>query len=331
MKRPALFAILILSLALSVVAGAVAGDLKVLTPADKSIVGSDRVSLVLEVGENVLDEIRVSVNGGEEISITGFSDDRVVCRDGISLSGRLNRIRIAGFRNGRSLVEKRLTVFCRTELTEENHRPPAGFRRVDFHRPEKERICLLCHQMEHDQTVETRSAPGRSPCLTCHEKIGSARFVHGPTAVGSCLMCHEENTKRPKTGGLQAQVKMCGACHEDSLEDWKGQKYGHGPTNLGSCTMCHDPHGSGQPFFLRLNATDLCLACHPDVANTPHVITTSSGKGHPVRGNSNPARPGEAFSCASCHNPHAGQTPLFLNRYDGGSITGFCVSCHDML
>jgi predicted CXXCH cytochrome family protein len=80
--------------------------------------------------------------------------------------------------------------------------------------------------------------------------------------------------------------------------------------------------------MLRQEPTALCLSCHDEVGSRPHLLTTFSGGGHPLSSLSNPLRPEEPFSCPSCHNPHAGDSPVFVDDYADGNRMRFCVSCH---
>jgi predicted CXXCH cytochrome family protein len=100
---------------------------------------------------------------------------------------------------------------------------------------------------------------------------------------------------------------------------------------MGACTACHNPHSSQQEYFLRLSPTELCSTCHADTASRPHLISGFNGEGHPVKAKTNPADPTQAFSCASCHNPHASENSMLLNF--GGkkvSLKNFCTNCHLM-
>jgi predicted CXXCH cytochrome family protein len=315
---------------LPVPSAATANDLVVHAPLDKTIVARHWLNLSLEIRPGAFDEIRLAVNGGKPTTLREFHDGRFVCRDDIRLAAGVNRLVLTGYRNGRLAQEQRLAVFYQARLAEENSRPPGNFRREAFHRWEKERICVVCHTLEPESGAAVKPGAGAKGCFTCHAKVLAGRFRHEPTENDSCLLCHDRTSKQPEFSGAHAATELCAECHQDRLDDWRGRKHGHGPTSFGSCTMCHDPHAAEHPGLLRQHASDLCLTCHPEIAARPHVITISSGAGHPFRGTEPPGSTTE-FSCASCHNPHAGNTPYFLNRFDGGSLAVFCTTCHDML
>jgi predicted CXXCH cytochrome family protein len=42
-----------------------------------------------------------------------------------------------------------------------------------------------------------------------------------------------------------------------------------------------------------------------------------------------PARPGRAFYCGSCHEPHSTESPK-LFRFNAKSSMGLCNNCHKM-
>ncbi len=300
--------------------------LDILCPADRSIVDAGRIALVVDTGKRGFDRLSVRVNGGGEIAIAQRADGRIACLGGVRLRGGLNRITVFGRREGTAELQRTLSVFRRDELSD-GGRPPSGYRSRPFHRPDHELACLSCHAMTPEEGGGAAEPSPRPFCTECHEGLGAGSHAHGPVASGSCLLCHEGRTK--KTRGKDV-ASLCAVCHEESTQGWASRRYGHGPTVFGLCTTCHDPHGSGRRGLLRQDATDLCLSCHFEVATRPHLITTASGQGHPVRGRRNPARPDETFSCSSCHDPHAGDDPLLLRGAPAQGRMGFCLTCHKM-
>ena len=119
-------------------------------------------------------------------------------------------------------------------------------------------------------------------------------------------------------------AETCLSCHQGMLDG----AFRHGPTEAGYCNLCHDPHASPNPAWLRKPAWDLCVTCHAEMAEGKHVVAGFvSGKTHPTKGRSDPARPGRELSCASCHNAHSGKSrSLFV--YGVKERHDLCVQCH---
>ena len=101
----------------------------------------------------------------------------------------------------------------------------------------------------------------------------------------------------------------------------------------GMCTACHDPHASDNVGLLKKDPAALCLDCHADVKNKPHLIVGFSGGGHPLgdakKPNkvADPLRSGKLFYCVACHEPHRSDRPR-LSRFDKGMQS--CQACHKM-
>ena len=132
----------------------------------------------------------------------------------------------------------------------------------------------------------------------------------------------------PCAAVARAQAPDCIECHE--AKNFAG-KVVHAPVASGPCTTCHDPHLSQDSTPAPKPTIALCLDCHADVKNKPHVISGFARGGHPLGDESrtvqDPLRPGKAFSCASCHEPHRADFAR-LTRFDSRSTTGFCQACH---
>jgi predicted CXXCH cytochrome family protein len=311
--RTILWSVLLYAAFIAVAPVSYAVELKIVTPRDKALVSSKQIVLVLELPEQGIDEVRVEVNRQPKIARKGIYGERFLCWGDLPLEYGINQIRILAIRSDRVVDEKQLSVFGRAlgPGTIE-----VAYRREDFHKPKTEQVCAGCHVMETDP-------PDQATCFACHGVVNAGSYVHEPT-VTSCLTCHNPQTPL----GTRTQRDLCGRCHMLSLEAWSGKRYEHGPLALGLCTACHDPHASGQPGMLRQEPTALCLSCHDEIGTRPHLLTTFSGGGHPLSSLSNPLRPDEPFSCHSCHNPHAGDSPVFIDHYADGNRMRFCVSCH---
>lgn len=307
-----------------------ASGLSIVLPPDGSSVESSVISVELNGLKTVVDEIAISVNGHKQ-DITAKKIERVdMCYAGIRLSYGMNNITITGFKNGRKVQELTTRVFFRSDLSALANNAPDGFKEFLFHTANNEKKCSPCHELDFRKAGDQeQGAAEQSPCYVCHKMILSGyKFVHGPAAVWSCLMCHDGKSGKPKLAVPSPVSQFCANCHELS---WNTKKYLHAPTAAGSCTTCHNPHGADKPYFLRMSAGDLCLSCHEEIPKRPHVIASfSSERGHPLKGRPDPLKPGEDLTCTSCHNPHGGNSSVFLNNYDEAKPRRFfCMSCHN--
>ncbi|NKE66837.1 hypothetical protein RAMLITH_13470 [Ramlibacter sp. RBP-2] len=173
-------------------------------------------------------------------------------------------------------------------------------------------------------------------CLDCHAPLVQKKVVHAAAHM-SCASCHAEldassvphRSKGKRLHGLSAEGPiLCANCHDKQLFEGKVV---HGPVAAGMCLGCHDPHASENIGLLTKRGATLCLDCHPEVQKGPHLIAGFTRSGHPL-GNDpkqvlDPLRPGKAFYCAGCHEPHRSRRPK-LTRFDSG--TASCQNCHKM-
>jgi predicted CXXCH cytochrome family protein len=327
-----LFTILLLVTLIPARAGAdsSAGNLTQIIPPNKSFVTSEFISIVLATSESTADEIKIFVNDKKQPIRKKIVKSHYSCFDGVRLSFGINRIKIVSFKAGEKYEEINSQVFFKSDLSPNTAMAPPEFGRYVFHNDTREKTCTPCHQLDFSKVDAQKSAAEQSPCFSCHKKMLSTyKFVHGPAAVWSCLMCHDGKSRKVKLAVQKPEEKMCANCHENS---WASKKYTHGPTAAGNCATCHNPHAADDPNFLRLSAGDLCAACHEDVLFRPHILSSFSfGGGHPVSRSPDPFNPGKDLTCASCHNPHASNSPIFLNTPEEPiAISAFCRSCHRM-
>lgn len=175
-------------------------------------------------------------------------------------------------------------------------------------------------------------------CLQCHQDLAAKKVVHAAQSAG-CKVCHAAldassvphklSGKSPR--GLAADPPaLCTGCHEAAMFEGK---FVHAPVAGGLCTLCHDPHASDYARLLKKEPVAVCLDCHDHVARGSHVVAGFSAKGHPVgiggRAVADPLRPGTAFYCGSCHQPHRSEFAR-LTRFDTQSSHAFCRECHRM-
>ena len=111
------------------------------------------------------------------------------------------------------------------------------------HEPRKD--CTNCH----DTAKQSKSpgqlyltAPVPKLCYDCHDdRTVSAKFVHGPVAVGECLECHNHHKSRVKHLLKEAEPNVCYFCHDaDAIAAIPAHLTGQ-PS---ACTDCHNPHAS---------------------------------------------------------------------------------------
>ena len=153
--------------------------------------------------------------------------------------------------------------------------------------------------------VSGKAAPPKETCKTsdCHDRMGTAKFVHGPVATNDCVFCHKPTRKHAFTK-IENTGKLCSECHE-RLDT---QKYVHAPVKEGKCFTCHDSHQSPNKYMLRAAGAELCFKCH----------SRSIMKGKFAHG------PAAVGSCTTCHAVHQAEFPKLLRT----TVTAICFECH---
>ena len=108
---------------------------------------------------------------------------------------------------------------------------------------EPSRDCTNCHDTQRQsqspgQAYLIEPVPGL--CYGCHDDLTvSAKFVHGPVAVGQCLFCHQQHKSRVKHLLLAAEPDLCYLCHDVANIMAIPAHLTERPS---LCTDCHDPH-----------------------------------------------------------------------------------------
>ena len=302
-------------------------NLEILSPPDMASVGGRIINIVCKINQDSLDTIRVSSNYEyaepqpmEPVAVLNTLRQNLLLKEGE------NKIKIQGLKAGKVVEEKVLSVFRRFSFLKDHVAPPPGFKEYFFHTPQNEKRCLPCHENELMKGGKSLQEERFPACYTCHKRTMDVKKAHGPAAVWACDQCHMDSSEQRKYGAPVPSVTVCMICHTEAPDNWQAMPYGHAPTKSGKCTICHDPHGSDETFFIKRESTDLCSICHADKLKYPHVITTKSGKGHPVKLDSEQYVK-KHLSCTSCHNPHAENNPLLLVNYNGSKLE-FCNNCH---
>ena len=191
MKLSFFFSVAVLGIMFSLPIKVFAGNLAIVLPPDKSVVEGGLITLILKLGQSAVDEVQVSVNNRQGVAVKP-SDRLYSCYDSVHLSYGLNKIKVSGFKNGRKTEEATAQVYYRSDLSVDGSRPPIGFKAFVFHTADNEGTCAPCHQLSFSKSGERKESPDRSPCKVCHKRmLTDYKFVHGPAAVWSCLVCHD--------------------------------------------------------------------------------------------------------------------------------------------
>ncbi|MBW2481891.1 MAG: hypothetical protein JRF38_18020 [Deltaproteobacteria bacterium] len=311
-------------------------------PADMAVMEYNLLSISLSLLQGSSDLIEVEVNSQIKTSIVPRR--KVECLS-VPLELGLNKINIIAKKEDRIADEVALNVFRRSDLVGNYEKPPAGFEKDYFHMKDRPQ-CAACHHLwepaEADNktiNIETYAAevskdkapvPADSSCYSCHRGIASCSFVHGPAFVWSCLTCHDARGE-PKYSLKYPVPELCYKCHWEQKQQRSGKKNYHAPYITDKCCMCHNPHASENPCRLDRPVWLLCVSCHPGQADGRHVVAPyfwgTRHRKHPTRGIPDPSRKGHELTCASCHDPHASDFPMFISKYGPRSFD-LCKKCH---
>ncbi|MEW6600789.1 MAG: cytochrome c3 family protein [Nitrospirota bacterium] len=306
-------------------------------PPDKTVMEYDVLSISLNVPAGSSDSIKIAVNDREGPAIV--PDRETECLSVLLKTG-VNRISIKAETGGTAVDNITIDVFRRSDLESAYKQPPPGFRKDYFHMKDRQQ-CGPCHVLRPavadkkpvsiaafpSERQEYGDTPAGSTCYSCHKRLTAYPFVHGPSAVWSCLSCHDP-VAAPIYSVRKPDTKVCFGCHIEQKAEWERRKYFHGPYTTGSCTICHSPHASENPSNLHKPIWDLCINCHTDKGSGSHIVAAVGGLYfHPTRGKRDPLRKDRELSCVSCHDPHASDSPR-LWRLNVGSGFELCRKCH---
>ncbi len=288
--------------------------------------------MILKLNQIDLTAVRVTVNGvASELIDVGSPEYRKLFQDffvaqAIWDEGR-NQLQVDLF-NGGQKIETAATEIYYTPAESKRQAPPEFVANV-MHVPEKERPCAACHNMKASADQMSSNSEKSNPCFGCHRKLVNVKYVHGPVGTYSCGYCHSSNSN-PKYKVLKRNATLCNQCHADMAQALKKRKFVHGPVEAGLCEACHDAHGSQNESQLIKPINELCLSCHGHIAKQAHVVRTTTGEGHPLKGKPDPVKKvsGKEMTCISCHNPHGGQVRyFFVNNAEDRML--LCQMCHN--
>jgi len=306
-------------------------------PPDRTIMEFDILSMSLSVPAGSADSIKVFVDDKERSWIV--PDLETECFSVLLTTG-INRINIKAEKENSEVASFSISVFRRSGLESAYKIPPPGFQKDFFHIKNNSR-CSACHTLKPsgadrkpvsiaafpDEKQKYSYIPAASTCYSCHRRLTSYPFVHGPSAAWSCLSCHDSDAA-PVYAVRKPDTKVCFGCHIEQKEEWESRKYFHGPYTTGSCIICHSPHASEHPSNLHKPTWDLCINCHTDKGSGRHIVAAVGGSYfHPTRGKQDPLRKDKELSCVSCHDPHTSDSPR-LWRLNVGSGFELCRKCH---
>ena len=118
------------------------------------------------------------------------------------------------------------------------------------HQPIKD--CSLCHDRRRQRLFSSQTyliKPIPELCYECHaDYTTSASYVHGPVAVGQCLLCHEHHRSRIEHLLKEPQPKLCYICHN---ADMINSIPAHLTQQKLACTDCHNSHTSSIKYLLK--------------------------------------------------------------------------------
>ncbi len=322
--------------------GNISAEEKVITinyPPDKSVREFTDASVSVSIPLSLVDRLHIKAENDVESDI--IPDSRFECFD-VPLVYGINTVEITAFKGNAELDSASINIFRRSDIESSYRKPPAGYKQDRFHF-NNHRECAECHELNpketdkkpvdlttfSDLTEKDSSAIIRSvsTCYSCHNKITSYPFVHGPASVWSCLSCHNPDSV-PRYNIPEGESEICFKCHIEQKKEWLSKKYIHGPVNIGKCALCHSPHSSINEFNLHKPTWELCTSCHADKKSGRHVLGGMYfEKGHPTKDKPDPLRKGKELTCASCHNPHASDYPKLWAMNAQGPFE-LCLKCH---
>jgi predicted CXXCH cytochrome family protein len=117
------------------------------------------------------------------------------------------------------------------------------------HPPTKD--CTLCHNFNKQKVFSSQTyliKPVPELCYECHvDYTSSASYVHGPVAVGQCLICHNPHKSRIKHLLEKPEPQFCYLCHNiDTVKLIPA----HLVKQQFACTDCHNAHTSSLKYLL---------------------------------------------------------------------------------
>lgn len=288
--------------------------------------------LIFRLNQSDVSSIRITHNGiaGDPIDV-GSPEYRKLFHDFFIAQSLwdtgVNSVVVDVFNGGQKVESASMSVLYAPEGS--SLKVPPQYSAITLHRPEKERLCQSCHNMNPTPAQMNSSVEKDNPCYVCHKKMLSVKYVHGPAGTYSCGYCHASKGS-PKHAVPKTGAALCYECHADMANQIKKKKFVHGPIEAGMCNACHDPHGSQHEGQLLKPINELCLSCHGHIRNQKHVMRTTTGDGHPLSGKNDPSKKGSGrqMTCISCHLPHGGDVRYYFVSNSDDRMN-LCQVCHN--
>lgn len=136
-----------------------------------------------------------------------------------------------------------------------------------LHEPIKN--CTTCHSKDSPQAEEPYLIdPMPKLCYRCHEEyISLEGWVHGPVAMGDCLLCHEAHTTSNKSLLRKPIPDLCRQCHDIKMLSLIAN---HTDKSHSNCGECHEAHTSPgrmllKQEFLKTDAGKDYLRANPSI------------------------------------------------------------------
>lgn len=306
--------------------------LEIIYPGDKTIVRRSNFLIIKGGDLPVLEEMIVDINGDATDPLDISTEEyRAAFADFLILepswSPGKNSVVVQGLVGGK-IVSTVKAEFYFASLADPVALAPSGFQPFVMHTAAKEALCQPCHNMQPTDAHLKGATAGDNPCASCHARMFSQEFVHGPEGVFQCIDCHDSKSRPQRWQILKSDLDLCTECHDDKVREFKKSAFVHGPVAIGDCITCHNPHAAAEPAQLNASINTLCNGCHSTIKQGGHVVRAVGGsKGHPLSGVNDPLRPGRKLSCASCHNPHSGESSALFVR-GLASRFSLCTECH---
>jgi predicted CXXCH cytochrome family protein len=109
--------------------------------------------------------------------------------------------------------------------------------------------CSNCHISGSQSGLPEFIKPLPQLCYNCHADYAlQGACVHGPVAVGDCLLCHESHKSKFKGLLKVAQPELCYQCHEKESLLAGGA---HQQKPMERCTECHESHAASTQMLLK--------------------------------------------------------------------------------
>ncbi|MBL4699919.1 MAG: hypothetical protein JKX85_01550 [Phycisphaeraceae bacterium] len=131
-----------------------------------------------------------------------------------------------------------------------NGSPNARKLRVSVHKPYRDNDCNACH-VGNMRSFESFTKISDIVCMNCHKQVTDAyRYMHGPVAIGACLMCHDPHEAAQPHLIKIPSPKVCLQCHQRESLGPPDIAHLNNPNPEADCLSCHVGHGSSEHGLL---------------------------------------------------------------------------------